>query len=150
MKVSNSKVVLISVIGRCILLLKAAEKTATKDSMRQVAQGDQGHKVEHPFKPTEAVREVPNEPQTVVWDDEETTAFQSTGDFIGDLQRQLGATVEGFKCAHGDMLKKEGTGKTGKPYFGYVCGAKSKADQCEAKWAKLVGGKWVFEGKASD
>lgn len=140
-----------SVIGRCILLLKAAEKTATKDSMRQVAQGDQGHKVEHPFKPIEAVREVPNEPQTVVWDEEETTAFESTGDFIGDLQRQLGATVEGFTCAHGKMLAKEGvSAKTSKPYFGYVCGAKSKADQCEPKWGKLVGGKWVFEGKASD
>lgn len=165
-----------SVIGRCILLLKAAEKTATQDSMVQVKyseeqlkrkahfdsggtietydksyrQGDTGHKVEHPFKPVEAVKEVPNEPQTVVWDEEETTAFQSTGNFIGDLQRQLGASVEGFKCAHGDMLKKEGTGKTGKPYFGYVCGAKSKADQCDAKWAKLVGGSWVFEGKAAD
>ncbi len=140
-----------SAIGRAILLIKGANKTATQDSMRQVSHGDQGHKVEHPFKPTEAVREVPNEPQTVVWDDEETTAFESTEDFIGDLQRQLGATVEGFTCAHGKMLAKEGvSAKTSKPYFGFVCGAKSKADQCEPKWGKLVGGNWVFEGKATD
>ena len=143
-----------SAIGRAILLIKGANKTATQDSMRYVT-GDQGHKVEHPNKPTgwdvpQDAKPIENEPQTVVWDEEESTAFQSTGDFIGDLQRQLGATVEGFKCAHGDMLKKEGTSKAGKPYFGYVCGAKSKADQCEAKWAKIVGGKWVFEGKAAD
>ena len=140
-----------SAIGRAILLIKGANKTATQDSMRQVAAVDPGHKVEHPFKPAEAVKEIPNEPETVVWEDFEPKAFSEQDTFIADLQAQLGATVEGFKCKHGDMLKKEGvSAKTSKPYFGYVCGARSKSEQCEGKWAKMVGGKWVFEGKASD
>ena len=166
-----------SAIGRAILLLKGAQKTATQDSMVQVKYSEEqlrrkdhfanggtienydkshyrvteggGHKVEHPWKPEEA-KEVANEPQTVVWDDFETKAFEDEGTFIQDLQKNLGATIEGFKCAHGDMIRKEGTSKAGKPYFGYVCGARSKADQCEAKWAKIVGGKWVFEGKVTD
>jgi hypothetical protein len=166
-----------SAIGRSILLLKGAQKTATQDSMTQVKHSEEqlrrkehfeaggtianydkshyrvteggGHKVEHPWKPEEA-KDVANEPQTVVWDDFETKAFEDEGTFIQDLQKNLGATVEGFKCAHGEMLRKEGTSKAGKPYMGYVCGARSKADQCEAKWAKIVGGKWVFEGKATD
>ena len=140
-----------SAIGRAILLIKGANKTATQDSMRQVAATDPGHKVEHPFKPAEAIKEIPNEPETVVWEDFESKAFSEQDTFIADLQAQLGATVEGFKCKHGDMIKKEGTSaKTNKPYFGYVCGARSKAEQCEGKWAKMVGGKWVFEGKATD
>jgi hypothetical protein len=140
-----------SAIGRAILLIKAAEKTATRDSMVQVARSDAGHKVEHPWKPAEAVKEVPNEPETVVWDDLETKAVDDQETFIQDLQQALGAEVVGFKCKHGDMLKKEGVSpKTSKPYFGYVCGAKTKAEQCDAKWGKIVGGKWVFEGRASD
>lgn len=144
-----------SAIGRAILLIKGANKTATKDSMFQVAQGDPGHKVEHPNKPTgwdlpKDATAIENEPQTVVWDDVETKAFEDKETFIQDLQKSLGASVEGFKCAHGDMIRKEGTSKAGRPFLGYVCGAKSKADQCDPRWAKLVGSTWVFEGKAAD
>ena len=142
-----------SAIGRALANAGYAPKgkRASREEMAKVARGDSGHKVEHPFKPAEAVKEIPNEPETVVWEDFEPKAFSEEDTFIADLQAQLGATVEGFKCKHGDMLKKEGTSaKTGKPYFGYVCGAKSKADQCEGKWAKIVGGKWVFEGRATD
>jgi hypothetical protein len=32
------------------------------------------------------------------------------------------------------MILKEGTAKTGKPYYGYVCSA-PKGQQCDAKWA---------------
>ena len=136
-----------SAIGRAILLIKAAEKTATKDSMRQVALTDPGHKVEHPWKPApEAVKEVANEPETYVWPDEvEAKAFQDTT----DIAKAFNATVVGFECAHGAMLLKEGTSAKG-PYHGYVCVAKSKNEQCPAKWAKMVQGKWTFEGKAID
>lgn len=137
-----------SAIGRAILLLKGANKTATQDSMRYVAQGDQGHKVEHPFKPVEAIREVPNEPDTLAWDDEieETRAFKDTTDIV----KALGGEIVSFDCKHGAMLRKEGTSKAGKPYCGYVCTAKAKADQCEPKWGKQGNdGKWVFEDKAA-
>lgn len=142
-----------SAIGRALANAGYAPKgkRASREEMAKVARGDSGHKVEHPFKPAEAVKEIPNEPETVVWEDFEPKAFSEQDTFIADLQAQLGATVEGFKCKHGDMIKKEGvSAKTSKPYFGYVCGARSKAEQCEGKWAKMVGGKWVFEGKATD
>jgi hypothetical protein len=134
-----------SAVGRAILLLKAAEKTATKDSMIQVARGDSPI-VQHPWKPAEAAKEVENEPETYVWPDEvETKAFKDSTDLV----KALGADVVGFKCKHGDMILKDGTSAKG-PYHGYVCGAKAKAEQCPAKWAKQVQGKWTFEGKAID
>ena len=141
-----------SAIGRALANAgyAAKGKRPSREEMAKVAKSDPGHKVEHPFKPKEAIKEVPNEPETVVWDDLETKAFEDTETFIADLQAQLGASVERFGCMHGDMIRKEGTSKAGKPYLGYVCGAKSKAEQCEPRWAKLIGGKWAFEGRAND
>ncbi len=66
--------------------------------MQKVVRGDTPI-VKHPFKPTEQVKEVPNEPETVIWDDVETKAFADTGTFIADLQAQLGASIEGLKTA---------------------------------------------------
>ena len=44
------------------------------------------------------------------------------------------------------MILKEGTAKTGKPYYGYVCSA-PKGEQCDARWGKLTAaGSWYFEG----
>jgi hypothetical protein len=140
-----------SAIGRALANAgyAARGKRPSREEMAKVVRGDTPI-VKHPFKPKDEVKEVPNEPETVVWDDVETKAFEDTGTFIADLQAQLGASIEGFKCAHGDMLRKEGTSKAGKPYCGYVCGSPRKAEQCEPKWAKMVGGKWVFEGRAND
>lgn len=140
-----------SAIGRALANAgyAARGKRPSREEMAKVVRGD-SPLVERPFKPKDEVKEVPNEPETVVWDDVETKAFEDTGTFIADLQAQLGASIEDFKCAHGDMLRKEGTSKAGKPYCGYVCGSPRKAEQCEPKWAKMVGGKWVFEGRAND
>lgn len=138
-----------SAIGRALANAGYAPKgkRASREEMAKVQRlTDSGHKVEHPFKPEEAVKEVANEPQTVVWDEVETKAFQDTTDIV----KALGAQVVGFECKHGQMFLKEGTSKAGKPYHGYVCGAKSKADQCEARWAKQGnGGQWVFEDRAA-
>lgn len=39
------------------------------------------------------------------------------------------------KCQHGDMLHKTGLSpKTGKPYEGYTCPIKNRAEQCPAIW----------------
>jgi len=137
-----------SAIGRALANAGYAPKgkRASREEMAKVARGDTPI-VQHPFKPSEAVKEVPNEPQTVVWEDEsETKAFQDTT----DIAAAFGGQVVGFKCKHGEMLLKEGTSKAGKPYHGFVCGAKSKAEQCEARWAKQGNnGQWVFEDRAA-
>ena len=65
---------------------------------------------------------------------------------IGESVAEIGEVVSvGFTCRHGDMVKKEGIAKaTNKPYAGYVCSA-PKADQCDAKWAKLTAaGTWYW------
>jgi len=41
---------------------------------------------------------------------------------------------EAPKCDHGHRLKREGVGKTGKPYSGWVCSEKSRANQCPPIW----------------
>ena len=39
------------------------------------------------------------------------------------------------KCQHGDMVHKTGvSAKTGKPYEGYTCSAKNRAEQCPPIW----------------
>jgi hypothetical protein len=65
---------------------------------------------------------------------------------VGETVAQIGEVVAvNFTCRHGDMVKKEGIAKaTNKPYAGYVCTA-PKADQCDAKWAKLTAaGTWYW------
>jgi hypothetical protein len=74
-----------------------------------------------------------NEPVPVVW-------------AVGESIAQIGEVVDvSFTCRHGDMVKKEGIAKaTQKPYAGYVCPA-PKAEQCDAKWAKLTAaGTWYW------
>ena len=66
---------------------------------------------------------------------------------VNDVAAALGATVVDttYDCKHGAMLRKEGTSQAGKPYYGFVCVEKKKADQCEAIWGKLTAnGKWSF------
>jgi hypothetical protein len=65
---------------------------------------------------------------------------------VGETVAQIGEVVDvSFTCKHGAMVKKEGIAKaTNKPYAGYVCSA-PKADQCDAKWAKLTSaGTWYW------
>ena len=65
---------------------------------------------------------------------------------VGETVTQIGEVAAvNFVCRHGDMVKKEGIAKaTNKPYAGYVCSA-PKADQCDAKWAKLTAaGTWYW------
>ncbi len=100
-----------------------------------------------------AVKEVPNEPETVVWDDVETKAFEDTGTFIADLQAQLGASIEGFKCAHGDMLRKEGTSKAGKRARGQRPGVRARGcrhGEPVMNWVIRENGTAIGVGSAAD
>ena len=140
-----------SAIGRALANAGYAPKgkRPSREEMAKVAMAEQRTPVRVHDSGSEDRSElrVANEPQTVVWDDEvETKAFQDTT----DIAKAFGAQVVGLECKHGAMLLKEGTSKAGKPYHGYVCVAKSKADQCEARWAKQgSNGSWVFEERAA-
>ena len=66
---------------------------------------------------------------------------------VNEVAEALNATVvdQTYECQHGAMIRKEGTSQTGKPYYGFVCVEKRKADQCDAKWGRLTAnGKWSF------
>jgi hypothetical protein len=67
---------------------------------------------------------------------------------VEDVAAALGGEVLDvtYECAHGKMIRREGTSaKTNRPYYGFVCTEKSKADQCEPKWGTLTAnGKWSF------
>ena len=54
-------------------------------------------------------------------------------------------------CKHGSMKLLEGVSKTTqKPYYGYVCTA-LKAEQCDAKWAKIMdNGTYYFPSDAEE
>ena len=46
-------------------------------------------------------------------------------------------------CAHGHMIWREGTAKTGKGWGGYMCSEKAKAKQCAPAWYMLGSdGQW--------
>jgi hypothetical protein len=66
---------------------------------------------------------------------------------VNEVAQALNATVvdQTYECQHGAMIRKEGTSQAGKPYYGFVCVEKRKADQCDAKWGRLTAnGKWSF------
>jgi hypothetical protein len=66
---------------------------------------------------------------------------------VDDVAAALGATIVDttYDCKHGAMFRKEGTSQAGKPYYGFVCTEKRKADQCDAIWGRLTAnGKWSF------
>jgi len=65
---------------------------------------------------------------------------------VGDAVEAIPLPPKQQECKHGAMILKEGTAKTGKPYFGYVCSA-PKDDQCDARWHKLTAaGSWYWDG----
>jgi hypothetical protein len=66
---------------------------------------------------------------------------------VDDVAAALGAIVvdTNYDCKHGAMLRKEGTSQAGKPYYGFVCTEKAKANQCPPVWGRLTAnGKWSF------
>ena len=65
---------------------------------------------------------------------------------VSDAVEAIPVNPKAQECKHGTMILKEGIAKTGKPYYGYVCGCgKPKDQQCPAQWAKITAaGSWFF------
>ena len=118
-----------SSLGRAIILLKGSNKTATKDDMRKVES-----------EPIKNIYGKSGNSQVIEmalrksFADYAKPASEPTTWSVGDVAEALSTKPKQQECSHGLMILKEGTAKTGKPYYGYVCSA-PKGQQCDAKWA---------------
>jgi hypothetical protein len=128
-----------SALGRAIILLKGSDKTATKDDMKKV--NDEPIKNIYGRSGNSQVIEMALRKSFA---DDATPTSEPTTWSIGDVAEALSTKPKQQECTHGLMILKEGTAKTGKPYFGYVCSA-PKGEQCNAKWAvTAANGSWFF------
>jgi hypothetical protein len=128
-----------SALGRAIILLKGSDKTATKDDMRKVES-----------EPIKNIYGKSGNSQVIEmalrksFADDAKPASEPTTWSVGDVAEALSSKPKQQECVHGLMILKEGTAKTGKPYYGYVCSA-PKGEQCDAKWAvTAANGSWFF------
>lgn len=122
-----------SAIGRALANAgyAAKGKRASREEMTKVASysppGSRARAVENVLRASFAE----DKKQPTVWS-------------VGDAVEAIPLPPKAQECKHGAMILKEGVAKTGKSYYGYVCGA-AKPDQCEARWAKLTAaGSWFF------
>jgi hypothetical protein len=120
-------------------LLKGSNKTATKDDMRKVES-----------EPIKNIYGKSGNSQVIEmalrksFADDAKPASEPTTWSVGDIAEALSSKPKQQECIHGLMILKEGTAKTGKPYYGYVCSA-PKGEQCDAKWAvTAANGSWFF------
>jgi hypothetical protein len=110
-----------SAVGRAIGLLMPSDKRPTKQDMEKV----------------ERLSHVPAQSDPWATFSVSTESAESVGQVLQLVSDQLGGEIVESTplCAHGRMIHKTGTSsKTGKPYEGYVCPSKVKADQCAAVW----------------
>jgi len=128
-----------SALGRAIILLKGSDKTATKDDMRKVDDAP----IKNIYGKSGNSQVIEMALRKSFADDAKTTSEPTTWS-VGDVAEALSTKPKQQECTHGLMILKEGTAKTGKPYFGYVCSA-PKGEQCNAKWAvTAANGSWFF------
>ena len=141
-----------SSFGRCISLLKATDKTATKNEMERVessepnqyekklqerrygAPGTKSAAIEDALRASFAVENKQDDPE--LW---------TVGDVVDNLPKS--EPVDPSACQKGRILR-QGVAKTGKDYYGYVCNCtRDKDKQCAPAWAKkTANGNWFFEG----
>ena len=130
-----------SALGRAIILLKGSDKTATRDDMRKV----ENEPIKNVYGKSGNAQLIELALRKSFRDDAKSEGEPKAWS-VGDVIETIPTKPQQQECSHGMMILKEGTAKTGKPYYGYVCSA-PKAEQCEARWGKLTAnGNWYFEG----
>ena len=121
-----------SAIGRCASVVLGTETKPSLESMQQVETMPKAFIEEDPWaKPFGE------------------DGFATAKSAMDDIKTKLGGEIlsESPICAHGHMLLKEGTAKTGKPYRGHVCVEKVKANQCSPIWYEVTStGGWKAQG----
>jgi hypothetical protein len=113
-----------SAIGRCASVVLGTETKPSLENMQQVESLPKSFIDDDPWsKP--------------IWDE---PGFTTAASAVEQIKSQLGGEIQSESpiCKHGHRILKEGTSpKTGKPYRGYVCTEKAKANQCPPIWMVL-------------
>ena len=130
-----------SALGRAIILLKGSKKTATRESMEEVskvkAEIDQV-KVKMAQTSSEYV---PVAKEDDPWTIREAQPIQTLESAVETVKSILGGTTDSDiqTCAHGEMVWKTGTGKTGKQWGHWRCIGKilGEAERCEPRWYEI-------------
>ncbi len=135
-----------SALGRAIILLKGSTKTATRESMEEVAK-TQNVVAEVKAKMAQTSKEyVPVAKEDDPWTIRETAPVQTMEAAVETVKAVLGGTQPDESCIHGARVWKTGTSKAGKPWGHWKCMAQilGDAERCEPIWYEIdkETGKW--------
>jgi hypothetical protein len=132
-----------SALGRAIILLKGSTKTATRESMEEVAK-TQNVVAEVKAKMAQTSKEyVPVAKEDDPWTIRETAPVQTMEQAVGIVKDVLGGTPTDESCIHGARVWKTGTSKAGKQYGMWRCPESSTRDMpggqvpCDPIWYEI-------------
>jgi hypothetical protein len=129
-----------SALGRAIILLKGSTKTATRESMEEVAK-TQNVVAEVKAKMAQTSKEyVPVAKEDDLWTIRETAPVQTMEQAVSMVKDVLGGTPTDESCIHGARVWKTGTSKAGKPWGHWKCMAQilGDAERCEPIWYEIA------------
>ncbi len=146
-----------SALGRAIILLKGSQKTATRESMEEVAKTSQ-IVAETKAKMSQTAKEyVPVPKEDDPWTIRDAQPAATADEAVEMVKSIIGGTTEKDIpiCRHGEMFWKTGTTKAGKPWGHFRCSAKvtsglpgSPADACDPIWYEIAkDGSWQRQAK---
>jgi hypothetical protein len=139
-----------SALGRAIILLKGSTKTATRESMEEVAK-TQNVVAEVKAKMAQTSKEyVPVAKEDDPWTIRDTAPVQTMEQAVEMVQQVLGGTTPDESCRHGARIWKTGKTKAGRDWGHWRCIAQVTSgtsagadDKCEPIWYEIKpDGKW--------
>ena len=132
-----------SALGRAIILLKGSNKTATRESMEQVAEADKVKadiaKVKAKMAQTSS-EYVPVEKASDPWTVSSAAPVTTMEQAVEMVKDVLGGTPTDESCQHGARVWKTGTTKAGKPWGHWKCNVSwqnTQETQCDPIWYEI-------------
>lgn len=129
-----------SALGRAIILLKGSNKTATRESMEEVAK-TQNVVAEVKAKMAQTSKEyVPVPKEDDPWIIKETAPAATMEQAVEMVKTVLGGTPTDESCVHGARIWKTGTSKAGKPWGHWKCPVSRQNftdEPCDPIWYEI-------------
>jgi hypothetical protein len=135
-----------SALGRAIILLKGSSKTATRESMEEVAK-TQNVVAEVKAKMAQTSKEyIPVEKASDPWTVSSAAPVTTMEQAVEMVKDVLGGTPIDESCIHGARVWKTGTSKQGKQYGMWKCNVSRQNTQdepCDPIWYEIsADGTW--------